>query len=455
MPPIAEASFGETPQTSYAQAADGADLAYQVFGHGEVPLVVAQGQASHLEHQWDFPVQTQFLRRLGQLARVVVFDQRGCGLSDRNLGREEDWVGQSVADLIAVMDAAELPLAVLYGEFHSGPTCIRAAVERSDRIADLLLVGSYARWMRAPDYPAGMPEDVTVRMMDLIRDNWGNGRTIEYFAPALAADERQRDLFGQYERMATSPGQARALTARWVEQDVRDLLARVAVPSLILHYAEDPMVHVGHGRYLADRIPEARYEELPGRNHLLVGESIDEPLALMAEFLTGSREAVRVDRVLATVLFFDIVGSTELLARRGDEAWRAVLDDFRHLVRREIDRHQGREIDTRGDDFLVVFASPSAALAAGRSIRDRVRDLGVELRSGLHLGEVEQLKDDVAGVTVHIGARIQALAEPGQILLSATVADAVVGSQFRFRDLGEYRLRGVPGSWRVHELVDN
>jgi class 3 adenylate cyclase len=449
---LQEAGVGGRPRTRYAQTVDGTHLAYQVFGDGEVPLVVAQGQASHLEQQWEFPLQTQFLRRLGQLARVVVFDQRGCGVSDRNLGRANDWVGQSADDLIAVMDAAEVEVAALYGEFHSGPTCIRAAVDRPGRIADLLLMGSYARWMRAPDYPAGMPEATTDRMIDLIGDTWGTGRTIEYFTPALATDERQRELFAQFERMSTSPGEVRDLTLRWVGQDVRDLLPQLNLPSLILHQTGDPMVPVAHGRYLGERIPGASYVELPGTDHLLVGESIDEPLALMSEFLTGSRKAVRVDRVLATVLFFDIVGSTEHLARIGDAAWRILLDDFRRIVRREIERYHGREVDTRGDDFLVVFTSPSGALAAARAIRNRVRDLGIDLRSGLHLGEVEEQGDDVAGVTVHIGARVQALAEPGQILVSGTVADAVVGSHIRFDDLGVRELKGVPGSWRVHAL---
>ncbi len=443
-----------TPATRYARTLDGAHLAYQTFGDGAVPLVVAQGQASHVEHQWDFPVQTQFLRRLGQLARVVVFDQRGCGVSDRNLGATDDWVGQCASDLVAVMDAAEVPRAALYGEFHSGPACIRASVDHPDRIADLLLMGSYARWRRAPDYPAGMPDDATDRMLDVVSSAWGTGRTIEFFTPALAADDRQRELFGQFERMATSPSEIRELTKRWIDQDVRELLARVAVPTLIMHQRDDPMVHVEHGRYLGERISGADYHEFPGADHLLVGETVDEPLAVLSEFLTGSRESVHVDRALATVLFVDIARSTEHLARMGDQSWRVVLDEFRRLVRREIDRFGGREVDTRGDDFFVVFTRPSSALATARAVRDRVRDLGLEVRSGLHLGEVECQGDDVAGVTVHVGARIEALATADQILVSSTVADAVVGSHFRFTDRGEHSLKGVPRTWRVYELEE-
>jgi class 3 adenylate cyclase len=445
---------GDMPTTRYAKTPDGAHLAYQVFGEGVVPLVVAQGQASHVEHQWDFPIQTQLLRRLGQLAQVIVYDQRGCGLSDRNLGSDRDWIGQCAADLVAVMDAAGIERAALYGEFHSGPACVRAAVDFPDRIADLLLVGSYARWTRASDYPVGMPDAATERMLDVISATWGTRRTIEFFAPALAPDDRQRELFGQFERMASSPGEVRELTRRWVRQDVRDLLGRVSIPTLIIHQRDDPIVLVGHGRYLAEHITDAEYRELPGHEHLLLGDAIDEPLALLSEFLTGSREPVRVDRVLATVLFVDIAGSTEHLARIGDEAFRALLDDFRRMVRRTIERFHGREIDTRGDDFLVVFASPSAAIAAARNIRDRVRALGIEVRSGLHLGEVEEQRGDVAGVSVHVAARIEALAAAGQILVSGTVADAVVGSHFRFTDLGEHELKGVPRSWRVYELRD-
>ena len=358
---VRQAGVGETPRTRYAEARDGAHLVYQVFGDGVIPLVMTQGQASHLEHQWDFPVQTQFLRRLGQLARAGgvrparLRRLRPEPRSRRRLGR-----GSCGRSRSRSLDAAQLDRAALYGEFHSGPVCIRrlgGGASRPHRRPPahgfVLGVGCGHRTI-----PPGCPRRPRRGCSMLRPDPWGTGRTIEFFAPVLAADDRQRELFGQYERMATSPGEVCDLMTRWVRQDVRHLLPLLSVPTLILHQREDPMVRVEHSRYLADQIPDARYQEFPGKDHLLVGESIDEPVAVMSEFLTGSRESVRVDRVLATVLFFDIVGSTERLASVGDQAWRAVLDDFRHMVRREIDRFDGREIDTLGDDFFGSLREP-------------------------------------------------------------------------------------------------
>ncbi len=319
------------------------------------------------------------------------------------------------------MDDAGLDRAALYAQFHSGPPCIRLAADRPDRVSHLVLDGTYARWLRAPDTPDGMRDEVAAMFVETVSRNWGNGSTIEAFAPSLAGDDRYRDAWAQYERMSTSPGDARALLERWVSQDVRELLPRLQVPTLVLHREHDQLVRVGHGRYLAAHVPGARYLEAPAGDHIVVDSGLTDVITAVAEFLVGSPEAVQVDRAVMAVLFLDIASSTEQASRVGDLTWRAVLDDFRRMVRREVERHGGREVNTRGDDFLLVFDLPTVAIAAARSIRTAVADLGLSVRAGLHVGEVELQGDDVAGVTVHVAARIEALAGAGQILVSGTV----------------------------------
>lgn len=437
------------PETHYARAPDGAYLAYQRFGDGPLTVVMVPGQTSHLEHQWDFPAITQLLRRIARFAEVVIFDPRGCGLSDRTLGDPEHFVEEFAGDIGAVTDAAGLERAALLGAFHSGPACIRFAVDHPERVSHLLLDGSYARWRRAPDTPDGMRDEVADRFVETITEHWGTGATIDAFAPSLAGSEHQREAWAQYERMASSPGHVRALMERWTRQDVRSLLGRVTTPALVLHRTQDRLVRVGHGRYLATHVPGARYVEAPEGDHVLTDRGLAGMVDAMVEFLLGERRALQVGRAVAAVLFVDIAASTEVAMRMGDLAWRAVLDDFRRIVRREVERLGGREVNTRGDDFLVRFDLPSAAVAAARSIRAAVGDLGLAVRAGLHLGEIELQGDDLAGVTVHVGARIGALARPGEILVSGTVADALVGADLSFRDLGEHQLRGIPRAWRV------
>lgn len=437
------------PETQYARASDGAYLAYQRFGEGPITVVVVPGQASNIEHQWDFPIITQWFRRIARFAEVVTFDPRGCGLSDRTLGDVEHFVERCAADIEAVMDAAGLERVGLYAQLHSGPPCVRLAVDRPDRVSHLVLDGTYARWLRAPDTPDGMPADVAEVFKEVLAQNWGSGATIEVFAPSLAGDERSRDAWAQYERMATSPGHARSLLERWVSQDVRSLLPGLQVPTLVLHRAHDRLVRVGHGHYLADRVPGARYVEAPEGDHIVTEGGLTDLVRAVAEFLVGDADVVRVDRAVAAVLFVDVASSTERAAQIGDQAWRALLDDFRWIVRREVERFGGREVNTRGDDFLVVFDLPTAAIAAARAVRVAVTDLGLAVRAGIHLGEVELQGDDVAGMTVHVAARIAALAAAGQVLASGTVGDAVVGSELACTDLGEHHLKGIPRAWRV------
>ncbi len=437
------------PETQYARASDGAYLAYERFGEGPVTVVVVPGQASNIEHQWDFPIITQWFRRIARFAEVVTFDPRGCGLSDRTVGDVEGFVERCAADIEAVMDAAGLERAALYAQFHSGPPCVRLAVDRPERVSHLVLDGTYARWLRAPDTPDGMTDEVAALFVDMVAQHWGDGRTIEAFAPSLAADERYRDAWAQYERMATSPGHVRSLLERWVSQDVRALLPALRVPTLVLHREHDRLVRVGHGRYLAERVLGARYVEAPDGDHIVTEGGLTDLVGAVAEFLVGDADVVRVDRAVAAVLFVDIASSTERAARIGDHAWRALLDDFRWIVRREVERFGGREVNTRGDDFLVVFDLPTVAIATARAVRAAVADLGLAVRAGIHLGEVELQGDDVAGMTVHIAARIASLAGADQILVSGTVGDAVVGTEIACSDLGEHHLKGIPRTWRV------
>jgi class 3 adenylate cyclase len=315
-----------------------------------------------------------------------------------------------------------------------------------------VLDGAYARWRRAPDTPDGMRDEVADRFVERVTEHWGTGATIDAFAPSLAGSEHQREAWAQYERMASSPGHVRAMMQRWTRQDVRSLLGRVTTPTLVLHRTQDRLVRVGHGRYLAAHVPGARYVEAPEGDHVTTDRGLAEMVDEMVEFLLGERGAVQVDRVVAAVLFVDIASTTEAAMRMGDLAWRALLDDFRRIVRREVERLGGREVNTRGDDFLVRFDLPSAAVAAARSIRAAVGDLGLAVRAGLHLGEIELQGDDLAGVTVHVGARIGALARADEILVSGTVVDALVGADLSFRDLGEQQLKGIPRAWRVFSV---
>jgi class 3 adenylate cyclase len=318
-----------------------------------------------------------------------------------------------------------------------------------ERVRALVLLNSTARFTRAPDYPAGTSPEFEARIEQELEFGWGRGVLLETVAPSVAGDVDFRRWWGRYQRLGSTPGVVLAMRRMLQQLDVRRVLAAIAVPTLIIHRRDNRLVDVAHGRYLAEHIPGARYVEDAGPDYLWFVGDTDEILDEIEEFLTGSKPRAEPDRMLATVLFTDIVGSTERLAAVGDTAWRALQTAHQAVVRAELDRHRGREIDTAGDGFFALFDGPARAVRCACAIRDAVRGLGLEVRAGLHTGEVESSGDRVAGIAVHIGARVSAEARPGEVLASSTVKDLVAGSGIAFEDRGVHALKGVPGEWRL------
>jgi class 3 adenylate cyclase len=318
-----------------------------------------------------------------------------------------------------------------------------------ERVSALILVNTAARHLRDVDYPWGLPADRMARFLQRMEELWGTGDLVDVTAPSVAHDPRFRRWYGRYERASMGPSACATMYATQFERDLRGVLPTIRVPTLVLHRAGNRHLRVGHGRYLAEHIPGARYVELPGEDHLFFTGDTEAVLAEIEEFLTGARSPGEVDRVLATVLFTDIVGSTERAAALGDRAWRAVLDTHNGIVRRELDRHRGREVKTAGDGFLATFDGPARGIRCASAVRDEIRPLGIEIRAGLHTGECELMGDDVGGIAVHIGARVAGAAGAGEVLVSSTVKDLVAGSGIRFADRGLHVLKGVPGEWRL------
>jgi class 3 adenylate cyclase len=390
-------------------------------------------------------MQARFFRRLASFSRLIRFDKRGAGLSDRvQIGTLEE----RMDDVRAVMDAVGSSRAALLGLSEGGPMSVAFAATYPERTSALVLWNTFARYARAPDYPYGFDSDTSGQLLEAVGAQWGTGLYAGVFATAAAVDEGFRRWWSRCERLAMSPGAA-ADGMRWlIEIDARDVLPVVRVPTLVLHAADDQAVPAAMGRYMADHIDGARYVEFAGTDHFawVNGDAVADEVE---EFLTGTRPAPDMDRVLATVLFTDIVGSTELASRLGDRAWRDLLERHHALVRTELARFRGREVDTAGDGFLATFDGPARAVRCACSLRDRVRQLGIELRAGLHTGEIELMGDNIGGVAVHIGARVSALAQANEVLVSSTVKDLVVGSGLRFGDRGLHALKGVRDEWRV------
>jgi pimeloyl-ACP methyl ester carboxylesterase len=438
-----------TPETRYARSGD-VNIAYQVVGDAPRDLVLVPGWVSNVEIFWEEPTCARFLERLASFTRLILFDKRGTGLSDRvtdlpNLETRMD-------DVRAVMDTVGCERAALLGYSEGGPMCGLFAATYPARTTTLIMVGSYARLLWNPDYPWGRrPEAHEEWMATSLRD-WGGPVGFDLRWPSAAKDGRARQWWARLLRMGASPGANRALQQMNAEMDVRHVLPAIRVPTLLLHSEGDRALPVGGSRYMAERIPGARYVELPGNDHLPWGEDADAILDEIQEFLTGVRHGPEPDRVLATVLFTDIVGSTEKAAAIGDRRWRDLLEGHHNLVRRELGRFRGHEVDTAGDGFLATFDGPARAVRCARAVSDGVRTLGLEVRAGLHTGEVELVDDKVSGLAVHIGARVAAAAGPGEVLVSSTVKDLVAGSGLRFQDRGPQSLKGVPGEWHLFAL---
>jgi len=433
----------------YARTGD-VHIAYRVFGEGPRDLVLIPGTLSHVELYWDFPVNQYLLKRLTSFARVIVFDKRGQGLSDR-VG--EQTVEERIGDVRAVMDAADSPRATIFGWSEGGPMSLMFSATYPERTSALVLCGSFAC---VTAEPWAVSQEQWDQFLLQIKMHWGEGVLVPINAPSRRDDEAFVQWFGRLERASASPGAILALMRANYGIDVRHVLPVIQAPTLILHRVGDRTVPVEAGRYLAQHIRGARYVELPGDDHLLQAfdqQTLDLLIDEIEEFVTGARSGPDPDRVLVTVMFTDIVSSTERAAAIGDRRWREVLDGYLGVARRQLERFRGREIDVAGDGLFAIFDGPARAVRCACAIRDAVHPLGLEIRAGLHTGECEVAGSRVSGIAVHTGARIASAARPQEVLASSTVRDLVAGSGIRFDDRGSHALKGVPGDWRLFAVA--
>ena len=425
-------------------------IAYQVLGEGPLDLVYVPGWLSHVELSWEQPMLARFLERLASFSRLILFDKRGTGLSDRVPDAQLPTHEERMDDLRAVMDAAGSERAAIFGFSEGGNLAALFAAMYPQRAIALIIYGSFAKRIWASDYRWAPTPEQRERDYELIEREWGGAMDLTKYVPSKANDQAFLRQLATYFRRAASPGAAVALLRMNTQIDIRAVLPVIRVPTLVLHRVGDLDANIEEGRFIAQRIPGARLVELPGNDHVpWVGDQ-DSVLDEVQEFLTGVRPVADVDRVLATVLFTDIVGSTETAARLGDRAWRTLLDSYHTMVRKELSRFRGREVNTAGDSFLATFDGPARAIRCALAIRDGARDLGLRTRTGLHTGEIELSADDAQGIAVHIGARVAATAEPDETLVSSTVKDIVAGSGIVFADRGVHALKGVPGEWRLY-----
>jgi class 3 adenylate cyclase len=438
-----------TPSVRYARNKDGQSVAYQVTGDGPLDIVFIPDWVTNLEVIREEPTVVRFLDRISSFGRLIFFDKRGSGLSDPvplgAIPTPEEWMD----DVLTVMDDVGSESAAVLGHGEGGPMAILFAATHPKRTTALVLADTCARRVRAPDYPCGIPKETARRYIRRIIDTWGTGQAALIGAPSESRSRAFVETRARLERLAISPQQFAVLYPPTYEIDVRPLLETIRVPTLVLHRAGNPYMRVGNGRYLAEHIDGAEFVELAGGEHLFHAGDIVTFLDKVQQFLTGTKEVPDHDRILATVLFTDIVGATAMAERMGDKDWRELLDKHHALVRRELERFRGREIDTAGDGFFATFDGPARGVRCALASRDVVRTLGIEIRAGLHTGECELMGDKVGGIAVHIGARVMALSEPGKVLVSRTVKDLVAGSGLEFDSYGIHRLKGVAGDWEL------
>ena len=436
------------PTTRYARSGE-YSIAYQVIGDAPLDLVYVPGFVSHVEWSWEDPDYARFLDRLSSFSRLILFDKRGTGLSDRVPVKLLPTLEERMDDVRAVMDAAGSERAALFGVSEGGPMSVLFATTYPERVSALVLYGTYAKRVRAADYPWAPTLEEHRARLDAVERDWGGPVDVETWAPSYVNDERFKRWWAQFLRLGASPEAARAVLEMTLEIDVREILPVIRTPTLVLHRTGDRRIDVGGGRYLAERIPNARFVELDGGDHLVwVGDS-ESVADEIGEFLTGTRHIAEPNRVLATVLFTDMVESTSRAVALGDARWRALISDHDRLVRAQLTRFRGREIDRRGDGFLAIFDGPARAIRCALSIVERMHELGIQIRAGLHTGELDIMESGVAGIAVHTGARVMSLAGADEVLITSTVRDLVAGSGLSFSDRGVHELKGVPGSWRI------
>jgi pimeloyl-ACP methyl ester carboxylesterase/plasmid stabilization system protein ParE len=434
---------GGAPDIHYAKSG-GLNIAFSVTGQGP-DLVVAPGFISHLDIMWQEPSVVHFYSRLASFRRVVTFDKRGTGLSDPVM--HAPTLEESVDDLRAVMDAAGCERADLVGVSEGGTMAMLMAAGHPDRVNALILYGTFCRLLRTPGYPLGVTEAQLSSLVEVSSAGWGEGVGLGAWAPSRRGDADFRQWWARLQRVAASPGMVRNIFALYPQLDIRDVLPAIQVPTLVLHRRDDRMVALDLGRYVADHIPGATFVEAAGSDHLFFTGDADTVLDEIEEFLTGIRPLPVVERVLATVLFTDIVDSTKRAVELGDQRWKELLGRHDAQVRRQLARFQGREVNTTGDGFLARFDGPARAIRCAVAIRDVLRSLGLEVRAGVHTGEVELRGDDISGIAVHIAARVAAAAAAGEVLASRIVVDLVAGSGLSFAARGEHILKGVAGEW--------
>jgi class 3 adenylate cyclase len=425
--------------TRYARSGD-LFIAYQTVGDGPIDVVLVDQWFSNVEALWDVPPLARLVERLSSFSRVILFDQRGVGLSDpvaiSALPSLEEWID----DLRAVMDAVASDRAAMVAGMAGGLLANVFAATHPDRTSAAVLIDSFASPWRA-----GLGEPTR---LERVQGRWGTGVMLDMFAPSVADDLALRQRWARYERFAVSPGAALAMVRMLEQTDIRDVLPAVRVPTLVLARAESPIA-LSNSRLLAEAIPDARYVEVPGVDSLAWAGDQEALVGEIQEFLTGVRPVPEPDRVLGTLLFTDIVGSTDRASALGDDRWRSLLVEHNRIVRRQLDRFRGREVKTTGDGFLAMFDGPARGIRCAAAVVEGIQSLGIEVRAGLHTGELELLDGDIGGIAVHIGARVGALAGASEVLVSSTVRDLVAGSGIEFEDRGTQELKGVPGEWRL------
>jgi pimeloyl-ACP methyl ester carboxylesterase len=438
------------PKTEYARSGD-VHIAYQVFGKGSIGLVLAPGWVSNIEYAWEDPSYAHFLQRLASFSRVVWFDKRGTGLSDREVGLPT--LEQRMDDVRTVMDAAGLDQAALFGVSEGGSICALFAATYPTRTLALILYGAFAKRIWSNDYPWAPKPEEREKWLESLERGWGDAAELETLAPSTAHNERFRKWFATYGRLSVSPAAAVALGRMNTPIDIRDILPSIHIPTLVIHRTGDRRVLIGNGRYLAQNIPEAKFVELPGDDHLPWAGDVDAIADETEEFLTGTRPIQYTNRVLTTILFTDIVGSTARANELGDDKWKRLIMEHNQVVRRELASFGGNEVKATGDGFLARFDGPARAVKCACTIQGSVRKLGITIKAGLHTGECELIDRDIGGLGVHIAARVAEKAKKEQVLVSSTVKDLVSGSGIQFKDAGLHVLKGVPGRWRLF-MVD-
>jgi pimeloyl-ACP methyl ester carboxylesterase len=440
------------PEVRYARSGD-VHIAYQVLGEGDVDLVFVMGWLTNLETYWELPGYRRFMQRLAGFTRLILFDKRGMGLSDRSvMGTLEE----RMDDVRAVMDAAGSERAVLLGVSEGAPLSMVFAATHPERTAGLIFVGGEVKEIREDDWPWGAStREEYEGMLDGIlsgETEWGKVTRV-WFAPSKEHDPAVVAWLSRLLRSSASPAAAVAFMRLGSEIDVRYVAPSIHVPTLVLHTPEDPVVPYEQGRWLAEQIEGARFVELAGKDHVPWFDVADQVVTEVRDFLTGFREAAEPEKALATVLFTDIVGSTDRARELGDNEWTALLAQHHATVRTVLAQYRGREIATTGDGFLAAFDGPARGIRCAQAILEALDGIGIPARSGLHTGEVEVVGDDIAGIAVHIGARVAALAGPGEVLVSSTVRDLVAGSGIEFEDRGVHQLKGIPGDWRLYSVT--